>query len=353
MTVSKYYKEIILDRGAQMILKDPSVDCAVLEVARGGILRRGLGFDWADVGVLLNVSSDHLGLDGINDLKQLARVKGVVTESVREGGYTVYNADDPLVVERAHLTQGQIIYFSLDKTNKHLQENLDQGNFNILADDGKIYLQSQTGETAIAQLEDIPLTFAGQARFNVQNVMAAIGAAYGLGIETSEICEALMTFYPDSKDSSGRMNFFDLDGFRVLVDYGHNSAAIQATSEFINHMMPGDIIRMVEPTGDRGDEDIIDFARAVSKSGDYFIITDTAPRGRAFGETSEMVREVLLEEGISENCVEIINDEPKAVNRALDLAKEGDLVVLQINDIKAVTQMVLDRGGQAMKVSKI
>lgn len=328
--------------GAQTVMKDSTVDTAVLEVARGGILRRGLGFKECDVGVLLNVSSDHLGLGGVDSLEELSRVKGVVTESVKEGGYTVYNADDDLVVARSHLSKGRIIFFSKDKDNPHLKANLEKGNVNISLDDGSIILQTKDSHYAIAEINQIPITFEGRAGFNVENVMAAVGAAYGMGVDRDHVKAGLLSFSPTIGQTPGRMNFYDIGDIKVVIDYGHNVAAVQATGEFFRNIMPGRVIRIAEPTGDRRDQDVYEFGSAMAAYADYFIVADTAPRGRRLGETSLIVQEALLEQGIQPSSIEIINDEEGAVKRALDLAQPGDLVVLQIGKIKEVTDMILD-----------
>lgn len=328
--------------GAQSVMKDATVDHAVLEVARGGILRRGLGFKKCDVGVLLNVSSDHLGLDGIDTLEQLARVKGVVTESVKKDGYAVYNADDQLVVDRAHLTPGTPIFFSMDKENPILLENLKKGSVNVTIDNDEIVLQREGGNFAIARVDEVPITFDGQAKFNVQNVMAAVGATFGLGVSEEHIRAGLISFSSTIGQSPGRMNVFDIGDMKVVLDYGHNVGAVHATGEFLRNMMPGRVIRLSEGTGDRKTEDIIEFGQALAHYSDYHIIADTAPRGRRLGETAELMRDAMIEVGVQEENVEIILNETEAVKKALEMGEPGDLVILQINNIQKVSEQILD-----------
>lgn len=328
--------------GAKSVMMDATVDHAVLEVARGGILRRGLGFQLCDVGVLLNVSSDHLGLDGIDTVEQLARVKGVVTESVKEDGYAIYNADDALVVARSHLTAGTPIFFSMEPENPVLLENLKKGNVNVTIEDDEIVLQRETGNFAIAAVDEIPITFQGQAKFNLENAMAAVGAAFGLGVSEELIRAGLVSFSSNIGQSPGRMNIYDIGDMKVVLDYGHNVGAIHATGSFLRNIMPGRVIRLSEGTGDRKTEDILAFGRALAHYSDHHIIADTDPRGRRLGETAELIREGMREEGIKEENIEIIIDETEAVNHALNMAEPGDLVILQINNIQKVTEQIVD-----------
>lgn len=328
--------------GAKTVMKDATIDMAVLEVARGGILRRGLGFKRCDVGVFLNVSSDHLGAGGIETLEDLARVKSTVIESVKKNGYAVLNADDPLVMSRMSRTKGEVVLFSLDKNHPELRQNLAKGHMNVTVSEDKVIVQKPGGTFEVASVMEIPITFEGQALFNVSNVLAAVGATVALGMGEEQIRAGLLSFSPSIGQSPGRMNSIDIGDFKVLIDYGHNVGAIKATADFIQRLMPGRKIRMTAGVGNRRTEDIIGFGRVLAPYYDHVIICDPSPRGRAKGETANYVKQGLLEGGLTEEQITIDLLEKDATMRALTMAKPGDLIVLQVEDVQNVTDMVLD-----------
>lgn len=328
--------------GAETVLKDPTVDCAVLEVARGGILRRGLGFDACDVGILLNVSSDHLGLGGIDTLEELTRLKSTVTESVKKDGFAIFNADDENAIFRMDKVKSKIVLFSKDYNNKLLKENLTKGNFNVSIKDGYIVIQHPLGYFNIEEIVNIPITFEGRASFNIENVMAAVAATYALGINQEHIIAGLVSFNPSIGQSPGRMNIIDFGDFKTIIDYGHNVGAVKSTGEFLYNLMPGRKIRMVAGVGDRRTEDILEFGEALASYTDYAIITDPSSRRRELGVTSNIVKEGLIKGGLEEKNIEIIIDEKEATKKALNLAKAGDLLVLQVENIDAIIKIVLD-----------
>ncbi len=328
--------------GAQAVIRSKSCDMAVLEVARGGILRRGLGFNLCDVGVFLNVSSDHLGYGGIDTLEDLARVKSTVPESVKRNGYAVLNADDELVMARADKIKGNLILFSGDSENHYLKENIAKGNRNITVFEGNILLQEPSGNTFIAHVGEIPVTFGGTAGFNTENVMAAAGAALGLGISPEEIRKSLISFIPDTEQSSGRMNIIDMGDFTAVVDYGHNIGAIESTAEFIRNLGPGRLIRMAAGVGNRREEDIVHFGEVVAKYYDNIVLCDSSPRNRKPGETPMLVKKGLLMGGMTEDKITEILHEGEATLAALKMAMPGDVVVFQAENIKQVISDVMD-----------
>lgn len=326
--------------GALKILMDPTVDHAVLEVARGGILRRGLGYKESDIGILLNISSDHLGEGGINTLEELVRLKSTVTEAVKESGYAVFNADDLLVLSCVEKTIASPILFSKHLNNIALKANRDKGNINVVLDSSRIVVQREGKSITIAKVSEIPITFKGKAKFNIENVLAAVAATFALGIDENNIKKALISFNPSIDQSPGRMNIIDMDYFKVLIDYGHNIGAITATGDFIKGLTTGRKIRMASGVGNRRREDIIEFGQALSGYYDTVVICDSDPRQREKGETSLLVKLGLLKGGFKEDMINIVLDEREAVKRALDMAMKDDLVVLQADDINQVIQDV-------------
>ena len=328
--------------GARIVLTDPTVDHAVIEVARGGILRRGLGFKEADVGVLMNITSDHLGMEGVNTLEELARVKSTVTESVKKTGYAVFNADDPLVLSCIEKTQASPILFSLNPDNEAIQDNLEKGNMNVIYEDEMIFIQQGLQKISVVNVKEVPITFEGKTLFNIQNALAAVAATKALGMDEIQIKNALMSFYPSVEQSAGRMNMIDMGNFKVLIDYGHNPGAILATGEFIKSFAPGRIIRLSAASGNRREVDILDFAASIAKYSDHVVLCDSDPRGRELGATPELVRCGLLDNGFEEHEITLVLDEREAALTCLQMAQKGDLVVLQVDDIDQIVKDVLD-----------
>ncbi|MDZ7796019.1 MAG: cyanophycin synthetase [Candidatus Marinimicrobia bacterium] len=327
--------------GARAVLTDATIDHAVLEVARGGILRRGLGYSRADVGVLLNVSSDHLGEGEIDTLEDLAGLKSTVIEAVKSDGHAVINADDPLVLACQENTRANPILFSTNPENPALQENLDNGNMNIIYQDGNIVIKKEGWESVVASAAEIPITFGGKAIFNIKNVLAAVAAVSALGLNAKQIRAGLVSFSASLGQLPGRMNIIEINDFKVVIDYGHNVGAIKATGDFINSLSSGRIIRMASGTGNRRDEDIIEFGHTLAQYYDHIIICDPDPRNRKVGETAELFRQGLLAGGFKADMIDIILDEHQATKAALAMAEPDDVIVLQADNIDQVISDVL------------
>ena len=328
--------------GTKIVLMDASIDHAVLEVARGGILRRGLGYDESDVAVVTNITEDHLGEGGINTLEELTRLKGTIVETVKPNGYAVLNADDDLVLTLKEKTKGQVILFSVEHDNPALIKHHADGNIIVTLIDGSIIIQKETIISTIANVIEIPLTLEGIALFNVSNTLAAIGAAYALGLNDKQIRAGVTSFSPSIGQSPGRMNIIDMGKFKVMIDYSHNIGAVIATGKMLPFVAQGRKIRMAVGTGNRRTQDIINFGESLAEFYDYIVITDTDPRDRAPGETCELVQKGLMRGGYSKENIEIIIDGREATQKALSMASDGDIVVLQADDIQQVIQDVID-----------
>jgi len=328
--------------GAKIVLMDASVDHAVLEVARGGIIRRGLGFEECDVAVITNITRDHLGEGGINTLEDLARLKGALLATVKPTGYTVLNADDELVLTLKEQTKGQVILFSLNHDNPELLKHHACGNIIVTLIDDSLIIQKGSLVSTVARLIEIPLTFGGYALFNVSNTLAAVAAAYALGLNEKQIRAGVISFSPSIGQSPGRMNIIDMGNFKVMIDYNHNIGAVKAIGQMLPFIAPGKKIRMAVGTGNRRTQDIIDFGESLAEFYDYVVITDTDPRKRAPGETCELVQEGLIKGGYPKENIAIILDGREATQKALKMASNGDIVVLQADDIQQVIQDVMD-----------
>jgi len=333
---------------AQMVLQNPTVQTAVLETARGGILRSGLGFDRCDVAVVTNIAADHLGLQGINTLQDLARVKAVVPASTFRDGYVVLNADDRWCVEMTSRARGEIIFFTVDENNEKVREHLRaRGKAVILKQDRGnevIYLADGRRETAVIDVRHIPATFEGRARVNVKNALAAVGAAYGCNIGLESIRNGLRTFTTSFFQAPGRLNMLELGGYRVVVDYCHNVAGLTELADFVKRMVPARAIGMIAMPGDRRNDDIERFGTIASDIFDEYVIReDTNRRGRAPGEVANLLRDTLINNGVDSSRIRIELDELEAANALLDQARPEDLVVLLADKPAEVWETVVQR----------
>ncbi|GAB4141256.1 MAG: cyanophycin synthetase [Cyanobacteria bacterium J069] len=314
-------------QSAQVILQDPTVQVAVLETARGGILRSGLGFNQCDVGVVLNVAADHLGIGDIDTVEQLAHLKSVVAESVGIGGYAVLNADDPLVSAMASRVKSQVAYFAMNPENPIVQNHVTQGGLAAIYENG--YLTLVKGDWALRLMEaaSVPLTMGGRAPFMIANALAASLAAFAQGVPVEEIRLGLSTFQASASQTPGRMNLFNLGEFHVLLDYAHNPHSYEALGGFVRNWN-GERIGVIGGPGDRRDEDFITLGRLSAAIFDrIYIKEDNDTRGRARGSAATLIEEGIRQ--IQPNLkYDVILDETEAVNLALDRAPKEALVVI-------------------------
>lgn len=326
--------------GATRVLRDKRVEYAVLETARGGIMSGGIAFKQCDVGILLNVESDHLGLDGIETLEDLVRAKYTVIEAVKPQGVCVVNADDKYAMSRIDRAVGQRALISLDPENKLLLENLNKGGFNVVLREEDIVIQTTETMISLGLASAFPITFEGKATFNIYNLLASVAATYSLGFDIETIKKGLLSFKPDIDQSAGRMNMIAVKDFNVIIDYGHNPAAIRSTGQFLKSLTKNKLIRLASGVGNRRDIDLIDFGSALAANYDYIILCDPDNRNRPLGATPAMINEGIIRTQLPNKYVEIILDEREACVRALSLAEEGDLVVLQVDDRQAALDAI-------------
>lgn len=328
--------------GAKLVLMEPTVDHAVLEVARGGLIRRGLGYDESDVGVFLNVSSDHIGEGGIDTIEDLARLKGTVVDTVKPSGCAILNADDPLVIAFKDNIKAESILFSTDPINPALTEHISMGGVVVTVDNNHIVIRKESLESLVANLVDVPITFGGNALFNVSNALAATAAVYALGLNIENIQAGMVSFNPTIGQLPGRMNLINIGNVKVMIDFGHNVQAIKALAKLIPHLATGRKIGVNHGTGNRLEDSIMDFGRAIAGTYDKIFLSDADPKNRPFGETPKLVLDGVLSTGFSEDSVIILDDERKAAIAALEEAQDGDLVVIQACDVKQIIKDVLD-----------
>ncbi|HEY8176964.1 MAG TPA: cyanophycin synthetase [Candidatus Limnocylindria bacterium] len=337
-------------RSASTVLQNPTVDFAVFEVARGGILREGLGYHRNDVAVVLNVTGDHLGLAGINSIRQLANVKQVVVEAVPRDGTAVLNADDPLVAAMGRHCSGSVIYFSTDPDHELIKRQASRGRRAVTLEPGRngemIVLRQGRKSMPLVWTHLLPSTFEGRARMNVQNALAATGAAWAAGAHLHDIRQGLRTFTTSYFMAPGRLNMFELDGYRVIVDYAHNPPAVRSLGEFVDQLaepspsgrrplVTGRRIGVMATAGDRRDEDIVELGRTAARYFDTLILREDANnRGRPRGETAALIEKGVRAEmanGGRVQEVETVLDELEATRRALDLGSDGDVIVVCVD----------------------
>lgn len=325
-------------QSAALILNDPTVEIAVLEAARGGILRSGLGFNRCDVGVVLNVSEDHLGLQDINTVEEMAEVKSVVAKVAQK--YAVLNADDPLVTAMASQVKAQVAYFSLNSDNPIINQHVAQGGVAAIYESG--YLSFLKGDQIIRveQMANVPLTLRGLAPFMIANALAASLAAYVQGVTIGEITQGLRTFEMSVKQTPGRMNLIPYESFHVLLDYAHNRASFQAILEFVRNWPDGKRIGVVCAPGDRRNEDFMELGRLAAQMFERIIIKeDEDNRGRERGDVAKYIEIGVTQENPNFDY-EIILKEPIAIETALKEATPGSLVVIFPESVKQVLALL-------------
>jgi cyanophycin synthetase len=342
-------------KSARMVLRDPTVDVAVLETARGGMLREGLAFDRCDVGACLNVQPDHLGLKGIDTLEDLAWVKSIVVEAVARDGWSILNADDEHCVRMRRRAGGQLCFFSLnggDEMSSFLRRHVERGGLAFVREPGpsggEIVAYENGDRLPFMNAGEIPATLRGAAEFNIANALAAISICYVHGIVPNQMRKALHTFNTSFEQTPGRMNVFDGHGFRVLMDYAHNPAGLTALSATLAKMKPahGQAIGMVSIPGDRRDEDILEMGGIAAKAFDHLVFREQPDeRGRPRGEVMRLLAEGALAAGFPEAAIHRLVREDDAVEACLRAARPGDLVVLLPTEVEKTWKSVLDFDG--------
>ncbi len=325
---------------AHLVLKDPSVQVAVLETARGGIIRSGLGYDHCDIAVVTNIAADHLGLKDINTLEDLARVKAVVPRSVSRKGFAVLNAEDENVYKMRKLVDGQVVYFAMDENNENIRRNARRGGTSCVYENGFVTLLKGRWKVRVEKAINIPLTYGGRAEFMIQNVLAATLACFVHGVSLEDIRVGLTTFTPSAAQTPGRMNFVEVKDFTVLMDFAHNPAGVLGLQKFIAQLSYNSRIGILSGVGDRRDEDLREMGKLSAEAFDHLIIR----RGDYLrGRTQEAVFD-LLQEGVKESGrkikVEIIEESKEAVYRGFELAQKGDLVVILADTVQKDINLV-------------
>ena len=317
---------------ARMVMADPQIDFAVLETARGGLVRAGMGVAEVDVGAVINVASDHLGLKGIDTLEQLAEVKRVVVEAATE--CAVLNADDPNVLKMSGYTDAKVIcYVTMNPSHPLVREHVRAGGRACALEQGvnghMITLYDKGSHIPLLWTHLIPATLEGRAMHNVQNAMFAASMAFSMGIKLDAIRHGLRTFDTTFFQAPGRMNVFNEHPFKVIMDYAHNAHAVGVMADLAQRLDATRRIVVVAGPGDRRDEDLREIANAVAGKFDHYVVRrDDGLRGRDGDEVPRIIASALKAAGVAEDAISVIPDEQDAVDGALRLAQPGDLLVV-------------------------
>lgn len=337
-------------RSARMVLRDPDVEVAVLETARGGLLREGLAFEQADIGCVLNVAPDHLGLKGIETVEDLAEVKSLIIETVRRDGTAVLNADDPLTVKMARRTRARVIWFSVHggpDMPAFLRRHIEDGGPAVVREPGHeggtIVLYDRGVREGVMRAGDIPATLHGMATFNIANALACVAMCVAYKVPLLTIRSALTSFQSSFEQNPGRLNVHDEHGFRVILDYAHNAAGLEALGEVVTGLRHRykRALGVLSIPGDRRDEDILGLGRIAGRIFDeLFFREDPGNRGRPIGEVNNLLRQGAIEGGASADRVHLVRTEADATKAALMAAQTGDLLVITPTDVQGTWQQI-------------
>ena len=327
---------------AQFVLRDPTIDFAVLESARGGILRNGLAFEHCDMAIVTNITADHIGLGGINSLEQMARVKSVVPETVFPRGFAILNAEDDLVYAMRESLECNVALFSMDESNPRIQRHCKRGGFAAVYENGYVSILKGTWKIRVLHVRDIPITYEGKALHNVMNALPSVLATYLFKeISIEDIRTGLQTFIPSPSQTPGRLNLFQFKNFQFLVDFAHNPAGLRLLGDFQSKLNGSPKVGIISGTGDRRDEDIRELGKLSAEFFDEIIIRcDKNLRGRT---PEEIVG--LLESGIEEGRtkdipVKVIYNERDAIMYAHNNAVPGSIITIMCDVVAEALDLV-------------
>jgi cyanophycin synthetase len=332
---------------ARTILSDPAVEVAVLETARGGIVRRGLGYDWSDISVMTNISPDHIGQDGIESVEDLVYIKSLVAERVREGGTLILNADDEhlsRLMENPRVSKlpKRVVYFSLRENNPLVDAHTAAGHAAYFMRDGFVVEVNDQVETPLLRVADIPCTFGGAAEFQIANVLAAVAACRAYGLTGEGLRESLQSF--DSNYNPGRANLYQVNGGYVMADYGHNPEAFAAVCRMAANWDDRRVTGIIGVPGDRDDTVIEQAGRIAARGFHHVIIKEDADlRGRAEGEVAKLLCEAVSDESPETEC-RIVLDEVAALRSEIEGMQSGQVVVVFYDQLEPVAKLLAEFG---------
>ena len=344
-----YIQNHMLDKGdctgpgsAEFVLKDPTIDFAVLETARGGLLRAGLGFHQCDIAIVTNIAPDHLGMRGINTVEQMARLKGVVPETVRPEGYAILNADDDLVYNMSKNISCNLALFSMDENNENIKRHAKNNGLYALYENGFITICKGSWKMRVVKTVNVPLTYGGKARFMIQNVLPAALAGYISGFDLRDIKMALESFIPSPSQTPGRLNLFEFKDFNVLLDYAHNTAGMAALHNFIEKLDGSPKVGIIAGIGDRRQEDNEGIGKMAAEMFDEIIIRqDKHLRGKTEEELIKMLTDGIKKYDENKK-ITVIKTEKEAITFAIENAKKGSLITICSDVVPDALKLVMD-----------
>jgi cyanophycin synthetase len=332
--------------GARMLLRHPRIETAILETARGGLLRRGLEIEHADAAVVTNIADDHLGEFGVQSLEALAETKLLAARAVKPEGAVVLNADDPILARAASSVRVPVIWFSLDAGRPEVAEHLRAGGRAAVADEDNLVLAEGSRRTVVARIGEVPMTLGGVARHNVANALAAIGAGNALGIAPATMGAALRRFATEPADNPGRANVYRIDGVVVVIDYAHNPHGMAALADMSRAMPAQRRLVLLGQAGDRTDESIRELARAAwTLRPDRVVIKEMERylRGRQAGEVPALLADEFSRLGAPSDAIALPGSELDAVRHSLAWSRPGDLLLLAVHQDRPRVLALMDR----------
>lgn len=329
-------------KSAEFVLKDPTVDMAVLESARGGILKNGLAFSNCDIAIVTNVTADHIGLGGIHTLEQMAKVKSVLPETVFKHGFAILNAEDDLVYAMRKGLDCNVALFSMDENNKRIVQHCKKGGIAAVYENGYVTIMKGTWKIRIEKVTEIPITFGGKAAHNIMNTLPSILACYLFkNMSVGDIRNALHTFVPSSSQTPGRLNLFQFKNFKFLVDFAHNPAGLNLLCDFVNQLDSTYKVGIISGTGDRRDEDIREIGRISARNFDEIVIRqDRNLRGRTAEEIINLLVEGINESKPKDIPLTIIQDEKEAILHAYKNVRPGAIITIMCDVIPDTIEFI-------------
>lgn len=329
---------------AKTVLMNKEIDAAVLETARGGIIRKGLAYDLADVAVITNITEDHLGIDGIDTMEDLAYVKALVAEAVKDDGYVVLNADDPVSITIIKRIKSKKIMFSKDKYNPILRKNIKSGGCGVYVHEGIMYVEGDKYVVPLINVKDIKITLEGKLDYNIENAMAACAALVGLKVDYSTIKEGLMNFYGDEDFNPGRFNMYDIKGTTVVLDYGHNIEGYKAVLRGAKNISHNKLVGVIGVPGDRTNSSVEEVGKIAGQNFDYiYIKEDRDRRGRKIGEIAKLLERGVIKSGFDHKKLKVILDERDALEKAIDSSRPGDLIITFFEEYNPLVELVKNK----------
>jgi len=330
--------EEILDRGdysgpggARTLLRHPQSEAVVLEVARGGLLRRGIGVERADAALITNVAADHLGEYGINSVAEMAAAKFIVRRALSADAPLILNADDPDIVSLAAAVSNRIIWFGMNVDDGVLPQQLKNKDAAAFLHDGWLMLAENGTARKIIEVTEVPITFGGAARYNISNALGAMALCYVLGADDQALAAGLKAFSGDAEVNPGRGNLFEKNGIRIFLDFAHNEHGIRAISETVKAFQAERNIVLMGQAGDRLDEDIADLVRAACELDPDRLLVCELPgyeRGRQVMEVSALIRDIAIAQGVQKDVISVLKSPLEGVQIALAEARQGDCLIL-------------------------